>query len=557
MNNALPLQTAAHQIAAWLARQVDKTGFPARSIYGEAFTQWLWQFFPGEIAEAASRLRPAALRQLNRQDQQAHHEFNAWALLNFCQQSSQPIQNLMPALPQLNNTPISNWLLLGTLVRLLWAQQSGTATRTGWLRWHTRLLLATQQQADGLIRDDRLIARWLPLPFAYGRTAPLRLQKMPHLQKLSLQYHCFSLVLLWEIYQQTGWSFVKTAVQHGHQAIGRFVSPNGDTLYIGRGQQQIFGYGALIYFLAAQAATGSQTAAAQLEQVWSFVQPFQKEDGRFPLVLRRGESDYPKTIDTRDPRWLGWYGYNNLFDYLPFFGVMLARAAQALSDGRSEPAPLYQQPVELTPQFAFVRQPQWQMTLAAPGGSLSQDQPMPYFCLHGHTILPCFGGEEGPDELYQLTTLPLPYLGLGNGRYLYLRHEMKWQFAQTRLHAPILLTGRCRWGKMQRFFSWEMDKIVIQDQLTLDGSQLPNEVETVYPLVFTAFALEPLGNGRFQITSSPVRTVLALDGHQGHLDILPGYTSIGTTQTVRETLPWQRAPAHLQRRYTISWGEPA
>ncbi len=555
MNEPAAIQTTAYQIATWLARQVSDDGFPARSFYGEAFTLWLWQFFPGEFEDAANKLHPIALRQLTRQDMAAHPEFNAWALLHLCRQTGQPIQALMPQLPQLNNTPNSNWLLLGTLVRLMWNQQRGEKIPLWRLRWHTRLLLAMQQQADGLIRDDRLISRRLPLPFPYGRTTPLRLQKMLHLQKLSLQYHCFSLVLLWDILQITGWGFVKTAVQRGHQAIGRFILANGDTLYIGRGQQQIFGYGALIYFLAALAATGRQAAAGQLEQVWAFVQAFQREDGRFPLVLRPGESGYPKIVDTSDPCWLGWYGYNNLFDYLPFLGVMLARAAQLQSEFTPASVPHHRQPVELTPQFAFVRQPAWQMTLAAPGGALSQDQPMPYLCLHGQSILPCFGGEEGDDKPYRLTLLPLPYLGLGNGRFLFLRHEMSWQFIQANLQPPILLIGRCRWGRLLRYFRWEANKIVIEDSLTLHANRLPAGVETVYPLVFTAFELAALADGRFQITPSSVPAILTLKGQQGKLDILPGYTPAGSTQTVREALPWPISQTSFQRRYTISWTE--
>jgi hypothetical protein len=195
------------------------------------------------------------------------------------------------------------------------------------------------------------------------------------------------------------------------------------------------------------------------------------------------------------------------------------------------------------------------MTLAAPGGALSQDQPMPYLCLHGQSILPCFGGEEGDDRPYRLTMLPLPYLGLGNGRFLFLRHEMSWQFIQSKLQSPILLTGRCRWGRLQRFFSWEVNKIVIQDDLTLHANRLPAAVEMVYPTVFTAFELVALGDGRFRISPSPVLTTLTLDSQQGELEILPGYTPVGPVQTVREALPWQSSQTSYQRRYTISWPE--
>ena len=552
MNQPQSMQTAVHQIATWLAQQVSDNGFPARSFYGEAFALWLWQYFPGEFEAAAARLHPIALQQLNRSDAAAHPEFNAWAWFHISQKVGRPL----PELPRLNNTANSNWLLLGTLVRLLWAQKSGSQTNPGRLRWHTRLLLAIQQQSDGLIRDDRLISRRLPVPFPYGRISPYRLKKMPHLQKLSLQYHCFSLALLWEIWLITGWAFVQTAVQRGHQAIGRFILANGDSLYIGRGQQQIFGYGSLIVFLAAQAQSGNLAAAEQLSRVWQFVSQFQQAAGRFPLVLCPGEDGYPKVVNTQDPRWLGWYSYNNLFDYLPFFGVQLARAAQLLPESLPKPlAATHQIPIDVTHQFAFVRQSGWQMTLAAPGGSLSQDQPMPYFCLRGESILPCFGGEEGDDQPYNLTMLPLPYLELENGRCLFLRQALRWQFSDDTHAQPILLTGTCRWASLQRFFSWEAQKIMVQDVLTLKAGRLPAGVQTVYPLVFTAFELAELEKTRFQIKPASLLIALNLDGVQGKLGSISGHTPLGPVQILREAVAWRPENNVFQRTYTLTWAE--
>lgn len=553
------MQDAAYQIAIWLAKQVQADGFPARTFYGEGFALWLWQFFPGEFESVSRQMRPIAQQQLERQDIAAHPEFNTWAILHFCEKANQSPCQMLPALPQLNNTPNSNWLLLGTLVRLLWATQTGNQVNNGRLRRHTRLLLAAQQQRDGLIRDDRLISRQLPLPFPYGRSAPYRLKKMAHLQKLSLQYHCFSLLLLQEIWQLTGWKFVQTAVQRGHQAMGRFILSNGDSLYIGRGQQQIFGYGSLLYFLATQANAGNQEAMAQTNQVWQFVRQFQQTDGRFPLVLRTGENGYPKVIDTHDPRWLGWYRYNNLFDYLPFLGVQLARAAQLVANiNPSAAAPTTRSAVEVTSKFAFVRQSSWQMTLAAPGGDNSQDQPMPYLCLQGKSILPCFGGEAGDDQLYQLSTLPLPYLQLDNGRFQFLRAIMRWRLKAPIQNQSILLTGRGRAGKMMRIFSWKAQEIVIQDILTLKPAKLPTNVQTIYPLVFTAFELVKLNNGRFQIKPAPFPVFLTAAGQQGSLEIIKGYTPVGVVQVLREPMAWQkqrRRTAVFQRTYRLTWTE--
>lgn len=544
------MQLAAHQVARWLAEQVTDGRFPERSFYGEAFALWLWQFFPGEFEAAAQKMRPTAKQQLNQLDVAAHPEFNAYALLRLCEQSGDAVQTWMPRLPRLNNTPNSNWLLLGTLVRLLWAQQTGEQQSSWRLRWHTRLLLAMQQQPDGLIRDDRLISRQLPVPFGYGRISPLRLQKMPHLRKLSLQYHCFSLLLLWEIWQLTGWRFVQTAVQRGHQAIGRFILDNGDSLYIGRGQQQIFGYGSLLNLLANLAAAGNADAGQQLSQVWSFVQQFQQMDGRFPLVLAAFGNNY--TIKHHAP--LGWYSYNNLFDYLPFLGVQLARAARAWQPELASQQ-TQKESVASSPQFAVIRQPNWQMALAAPGGDLSQDQPMPYLCLRKQTILPCFGGESGKDAPYQLTMLPLPYLGLANGRFLFLRQAMRWQLKPYQGQQPVTLTGHCAWGQMRRSFHWNHQSILIDDDLQLHVGRVSAEAIDLFPLVFTAFTFQPAGEHRFQIGPAPFPVFLTLAGLEGSLEMIPAYTPVGPAQTVREMVAVGSEFKTYQRRYTINWQE--
>ena len=66
----------------------------------------------------------------------------------------------------------------------------------------------------------------------------------------SFQYHCFSIAMIGEIYISTNDKIFLKSFSKGIDFILNFILPNGCTLYIGRGQEQSFGYGALIYILS-------------------------------------------------------------------------------------------------------------------------------------------------------------------------------------------------------------------------------------------------------------------------------------------------------------------
>jgi hypothetical protein len=550
----------AHDIAKWLAAQVAEGSFPARTFYGEAFAIWLWSFFPNEFPQQIEALLPRALEQLRRADVEAHPEFNLLALLGYCQAQSLEPEDVIGSFPGLREAPSCNWLLLGTLLRLRWNHVAGGKRFSeALLRMRTRLLILFQQRSDGLIRDDRLLDRRLPLPFPFARVGRLGVRYDARLRGLSLQYHCFSLALLIDIYAVAGWPEVGRAIERGVAAICRFVLDNGDTLYLGRGQQQIFGYGALLYALAAASrCVRVQGLAKTWHDVWRFVASHQRDDGSFPLVLRSGEQGYPQKVDTSDLRWLGWYSYNNYFDYLPLLGVYLARTWDSPVAERPRGAPVCAgevgQQLVVNRHYAVIRESGWQAVLATPGGPRSQDQPVPYLCLGGRSVLPCFGGEEYSPSSYNLSMLPLPYAVRSSGEPACLREMMRWSLRRGARARTLVLRGTCRWARFQRHYEWGAHEFSIRDSLRL--STPPFEPSEVRPLVFAACELHRRRDGSYGIHEGLPSLRLRIAGVEGILGIEAGTSPMGATRVLTERVPWDGGRGRVfERTMRLSWGE--
>lgn len=142
----------------------------------------------------------------------------------------------------------------------------------------------------------------------------------------SYQYHCFCLFVIAEIYEQYPSDSLKNWFINGCDFINRQALDSGVALYIGRGQEQIFGYGALLYTLTyAQEKFGFNANA--LPKIWSHVKGFQRQDGSIPLVLNKCQPEEPLVMfKVNKPN--GWYGYNTLYDYQPFLAYCLLRASK-------------------------------------------------------------------------------------------------------------------------------------------------------------------------------------------------------------------------------------
>ncbi len=148
----------------------------------------------------------------------------------------------------------------------------------------------------------------------------------------SLQYHAFCLYLLCDLVEQHPQArFLSDWLAKGCDFAMRQILSDGTALWIGRGQEQIFGYGALVYALEFVHHRIRPLPDATLDLVQAKLLAHQRGDGSFPLVLRGREPEPPDTAYAERPA--GWYGYNTLYDYQPFLGYALWRAANV--EGRA------------------------------------------------------------------------------------------------------------------------------------------------------------------------------------------------------------------------------
>ncbi len=152
-------------------------------------------------------------------------------------------------------------------------------------------------------------------------------QILDELKTRSLQYHAFCLFVLAELDQTSVHAIVKDWLIKGCRFSINSILNDGTALYIGRGQEQIFGYGALIYSLEYVSNKYKLDFEKELDLIWRHLSRFQREDGSYPLVLNVVQPELPEVSYIRNkPN--GWYGYNTLYDYQPFLAYCLLKAAK-------------------------------------------------------------------------------------------------------------------------------------------------------------------------------------------------------------------------------------
>jgi hypothetical protein len=296
----------------------------------------------------------------------------------------------------------------------------------------------------------------------------------------SLQYHCFCAAILADLYQETGWKFYKKRFLRAVDFVLPLIFENGQSLYVGRGQEQIFGYGALVYSLQyAFVLTGDFSYLQKQEKVLGYLISFQRPDGSFPLVLRDGEGDPPKKIDVNDPNYLGWYQYNNYYDYLPFLAYYLQKTialADVDSKGKKERKDVFHDK-----NFIVRKNENYTAVLSCPGKDWSNDLPLPFLFHRGKTPLPMYGGEQYNSRLYSEKNIPLPWAE-GSIRRKSLQ-EILWNFLRKslrekspekkfffrRLHfrwEGDVLVGENKNLIFRRSFVFQKKGVEIQDQIT-------------------------------------------------------------------------------------------
>lgn len=149
-----------------------------------------------------------------------------------------------------------------------------------------------------------------------------------------IQYHVFTLAILHRIFQVTKNNDLKNRFLRGVDYFKYFVDPDGDFNFKGRGQEQIFGYGAAIYILEAAKNLDSKNRGEYRylsKKVYGYLLEFVNEEGYFPLVLN----------EYNDSEKMGWYDYHHLTVYNAFLGAWLAMSSMILENDTATEQKIY------------------------------------------------------------------------------------------------------------------------------------------------------------------------------------------------------------------------
>ncbi|NBI29328.1 hypothetical protein [Chengkuizengella marina] len=307
-----------------------------------------------------------------------HWEFNNYALHQYYNLSNdrEAYNQLHPL--RFKGTKCTNWTILRGLCRILTKKNYPLGV------FEITRKITKYQDEFGFIRDDKRVN--------------------------SLQYHCFSMALIAEAYQVTKNDFFKQSFLKAVDFISDFVLSNGTTNYIGRGQEQLFGYGPLLYSLVfALNLTGESKYEMLVNKVYCHLILFVREDGSLPLVLRKEELSYPIKIDVNDPKYLGWYNYNNYFDYTCFLAYYLNKAIKLYEPDTNLLNDYEIKNIISNKNFYILKSTNYDAVIATPGGYWTNDLPIPFICYKKVNLTPTYGGEQFGSLLYSPESIPLPH----------------------------------------------------------------------------------------------------------------------------------------------------
>ena len=497
-------QGAARAIAVYLAeRQRPDGGFPGPDHYGVASALWLWSHFGVDFARQLDR----AWNRLKNDPPPTHGEFNIYALLHCRQRLGEGAVDALVRRMRPGGRHSANWMLLravchaapGPCLSLSRAQLEGRTALVG----HSR---------RGFI-EDRPGVR-------------------------SFAYYAFCGALLADLWRLQGFQWAGRAAVQAAAFLAQFVLPNGDALYIGRGQEQIFGYGALIYLLeTASQMTGEADYSQLAARVFRRAIRFRRADGCLPLVLREGEEPEPWRPDASRP---GWYSYNLYGDYLPLFGCMLLKAARADAPrigghpaGRLAGA----EPPKPHPTLRIVKMARYAAVLSAPGGPPTNDLCFPYVCVEGEPIFPCYGREG---ERVDPPELPLPYGVTPDGASFGFREHLRYRLTENSLLGVSPLV------RHERSFAFGENGFECADEITF---QRRCSWRSFVPANFLFRALRREG-GTYETWHGQARARIAMD-QEGVIHPNAATTASGRLVALRHTIegfeaaPGQRLSVRL------------
>lgn len=419
---AKSLESLSNKIEGKLRSVIEEySGFPNRTFYAStfalAFLSKTYRGVDGEIKDCLVK----SYDDLDKKDPEFHWEFNNYALSDYCKTTGdQSVRSIFNPL-RFKGTPCTNWTLLRLNVQFF----------SGGYKDLTLIMikrkLRNMQRGSGLIRDDVGVN--------------------------SFQYHCFSAAMLGEVALNCGDRELLQRFDNSVKFISKFILRNGEALYVGRGQNQAFGYGALVYILALSLSRrGNFSALRNLASVIRFVKTCSDNEREIPLVFGQKPVGQLEDVDCLDQDFCGWYPYNNYYDYLAFLGYFIIKAKSIL-EGPDLASLKEFRDGDIGRDYIIVTKDSYDAVLAKPGGYLTNDLPIPYVVKGGRNITPCYGGEQFQDSLYTEKGIPLPFFNR-------FQKSIRWRSISFFIYRSLILISPL--GVMIRFYKFNQSSIDVR-----------------------------------------------------------------------------------------------
>lgn len=540
----------AQKIAEYLSSKQTLEGtYPENVNYGYTFSALLWLYVDKHRFKSNILRAVEAYNMQDKKDSNFHWEFNNYALLKIRKISPEVISSV----PWKKNkgTRSTNWILLRFVNYCL-----ATGRSPG--LWRFIPIMFTRFEKTGFIKDE----------FFWGAKVK------------SFQYHCFSASLLGELFLLTGKPFFKTLFLKGVEYMVDKIMPNGRAIYMGRGQEQIFGYGRLLYSLELAAKLTENSIFETLAgKVLSFLKKFQRKDGSFPLVLNEQELLQPSSFKKVN----GWYKYNTLYDYLPFLGVSLMETSfiwEALNIKNRKKKYFSTPAVKKDPRLVVKTLLDCKMCYAVPTsgkGYYSDELPVPFIVLrNGVEITPIYGGDPMNFPVIGPQCVPLPYglvifdkvswffkfafyynLKLSHWGYkvfhknFYEKFKTMPYFFVNQLKYRKLINGfigKNPWIAYKRLFFFQGRVVKIIDIINFRKIFF----EEFYPVNFFSlykFRIKNFKKNSIDLVYKQFRIII--EGIKGKLRVESAPSPFGDLLWVREVLNKGQILKNMQRQYTI------
>lgn len=486
------LKEVCNDIIEFLAKSINKDGkFSGRSFYGETFTalsmiMWDKDRYKEEIHKLLQ-----CYSEKDKSKENFHWEFNNYALNKiYMYEDFKAVEKLLFPL-RFKGTTCTNWTLLRNVVRLMNGELDSL--------YEIDDKIDKYQMDNGLIKDDKDVN--------------------------SFQYHCFMASIIIEIYDLTGNDRYKKCFIKAVDFISNLMLSNGCSIYIGRGQEQLFGYGPLIYiYEVAFNITKNKKYKYFQSKCFSYIMKYKNENGVFPLVLNSKEKNIPCTIDVNNKEFLGWYSYNNYYDYLPFFVFYLIKCYEIFEEiDISENLDSKYNDISCYYDDMYVKynNGNYSAVMANVGGYWTNDMPIPIISYNKEIITPCYGGEQFGSNLYTIEDIPLPYIKKTNIIFrfnktlkrklkefikrdfkdiYYFRNELK--YILSKIDNDIFkLHGENKYIYHDRIIKFEYNRIVISDKIIF---RKKIKVKEFIPINLSFFKVEEIDENNFKIDNNAI-----------------------------------------------------